>query len=314
MEQKTLSPAAVAAVSGSSSGSVALAAVGRSQGESGFNSCYLGHSGIIIVTLLTSLSTATLLLLHYYLTNNHPRKYTAVGNSLAGWGGAVLGVWVYSFGIALLPWAGWNSWITHDARCHLSTLWPLSFTTFLTFLVGAHMAATLFMWASSRAAQLKASDARLTTRVNRTPAGVIDSEAVPITHTITQGNTEGRVGLCGWAITVSSTVPLMGHVVVASSCAASALCLSSPHHYHEDAAALPWASLLLTAAAVANPLLYVFSDDQVSSTTLMVLSRMCCCWRKGRQERLVSRQSESRDAETNVYVTNDTDHLVADNT
>ena len=74
---------------------------------------------------------------------------------------------------------------------------------------------------------------------------------------------EGRIRVIGWLISVTSLIPLLSHVLVASSCAASKKCYSVPHHYHEDKASLPWTSLCLTAAAVANPLLYVFTDDQV---------------------------------------------------
>lgn len=47
--------------------------------------------------------------------------------------------------------------------------------------------------------------------------------------------------------------------------------------------------------------------------TLFLLSRFCCWWCERRKQRLVPRQQEPHDTETNVYVTNDTDHLVSDN-
>ena len=64
---------------------------------------------------------------------------------------AVAVVWIWAAIVSALPWLGWNTWLAHDARCHLSTLWPLSFTTFVTFLVAVHMALALLMWASARA-------------------------------------------------------------------------------------------------------------------------------------------------------------------
>ncbi|XP_045593934.1 tyramine receptor Ser-2 [Procambarus clarkii] len=282
-------------------------------GEEGYAACYLGHSAIILLTALTSLGTSTLLLFHHYMKINDPRRFMTAGSNVVGWSVGVGAVWLVAVVVSVLPYAGWNSWEAHDARCHLSTLWPLSFTAFLTFLVGGHVAAALLMWASTRATQLKA----MATRTGIPPAvNCPDAEEAPIANHV-QGihnNSSGSVRVGGWCVSVGSMIPMLAHVVVASSCAVSSQCQASPSHYHEEAAALPWASLLLAAAAVTNPLLYVFTDDQVSSSTLLLLSRVCCWWCERRKQRLVPRHQEPHDAETNVYVTNDTDHLVSDNT
>ncbi|XP_042218586.1 uncharacterized protein LOC121863807 isoform X2 [Homarus americanus] len=282
-------------------------------GEEGYATCYLGHSAVILLTALTSLGSSTLLLFHQYMKVNDPRRFMTAGSNVVGWSVGVSAVWFVAIVVSVLPYAGWNSWEVHDARCHLSTLWPLSFTAFLTFLVGGHVAAALLMWASTRATQLKAMASR---RGAAPPTNCPDAEEAPIANHV-QGihnNSSGSVRVGGWCVSVGSLVPMLAHVVVASSCAASRTCQASPSHYHEEAAALPWASLLLAAAAVTNPLLYVFTDDQVSSSTLLLLSRVCCWWCERRKQRLVPRHQEPHDAETNVYVTNDTDHLVSDNT
>ncbi|KAK7072435.1 hypothetical protein SK128_001746 [Halocaridina rubra] len=282
-------------------------------GEEGYAACYLGHSTIILLTSLTSLGTSTLLLLHHYMKLNHPRRFMTAGSNTIGWGMAVGAVWLVAIIVSILPYAGWNSWEDHDAHCHLSTLWPLSFTAFLTFLVGGHIAAALLMWASTRATQLKAASAR---RGTVPPPGCVDQEEAPIANH-TQGacnRSSGTVCVGGWFVSMGSMVPILAHVVVASSCAVSTQCLANPQHYHEEAAALPWTSLLLAAAAVTNPLLYVFTDDQVSSSTLLLLSQVCCWWCEKRKQRMVPRHQEPHDPETNVYVTNDTDQLVSDNT
>ncbi|XP_071545475.1 uncharacterized protein [Panulirus ornatus] len=282
-------------------------------GEEGYATCYLGHSAVILLTALTSLGTSTLLLFHQYMKVNDPRRFMTAGSNIVGWGVGVGAVWLVALIVSVLPYAGWNSWEDHDARCHLSTLWPLSFTAFLTFLVGGHVAAALLMWASTRATQLKAM---ASCRGTTTPASGNDAEEAPIANH-TQGmhnSSNGCVRVGGWCVSVGSLVPMLAHVLVASSCAVSYQCRASPSHYHEEAAALPWASLLLAAAAVTNPLLYVFTDDQVSSSTLLMLSRVCCWWCERRKQRLVPRHQEPHDAEINVYVTKDTDHLVSDNT
>ncbi|XP_037779049.1 uncharacterized protein [Penaeus vannamei] len=235
------------------------------------------------------------------------------GTNVVGWSVAVGAVWWVAVIVSVLPYIGWNSWEAHDESCHLSTLWPLSFTAFLTFLVGGHIASALLMWASTRATQLKA----MTVRRGPAPANACnDPEEAPISNCAQGANSSSSIGsvrVGGWCVSVASLVPMLAHVVVASSCAVSSQCQATPQHYHEEASALPWSSLLLVAAAVTNPLLYVFTDDQVSSVTLFLLSRFCCWWCERRKQRLVPRQQEPHDTETNVYVTNDTDHLVSDN-
>ncbi|XP_064100082.1 probable G-protein coupled receptor No18 [Macrobrachium nipponense] len=282
-------------------------------GDEGYAACYLGHSTVILLTALTSLGTSTLLLLHHYMKLNHPRRFMTAGSNTIGWSMAVGAVWLVAIVVSILPYAGWNSWEDHDSHCHLSTLWPLSFTAFLTFLVGGHVAAALLMWASTRATQLKAMSTR---RGNAPPSACPDQEEAPIANHVLAANNRSSGNVCvgGWCVSVASLLPILAHVVVASSCAASARCQANPQHYHEEAASLPWLSLLLAAAAVTNPLLYVFTDDQVSSSTLLLLSQVCCWWCERRKQRLIPRQQEPHDAETNVYVTNDTDHLVSDNT
>lgn len=101
------------------------------------------------------------------------------GSNVVGWSVGVGAVWLVALIVSVLPYAGWNSWEDHDARCHLSTLWPLSFTAFLTFLVGGHVAAALLMWASTRATQLKAMASR---RGTTTPATATDAEEAPIAN------------------------------------------------------------------------------------------------------------------------------------
>jgi len=44
----------------------------------GFDLCYLGHSGVILLTMLTSLSTATLLLLDHHLHKHHHDKWVGM--------------------------------------------------------------------------------------------------------------------------------------------------------------------------------------------------------------------------------------------
>ncbi|CAL4088648.1 unnamed protein product [Meganyctiphanes norvegica] len=282
-------------------------------GEGGYAACYLGHSAVILVTGLTSLGTATLLLLDQYIKANHPRRYMTLGTNVIGWSVAVCGVWVISLVVALLPYMGWNSWEDHDARCHLSTLWPLSFTAFLCFILGIEVMTAVLMWALTRAQQLKT----MTTHTSQhPPSSCSEPEDAPIAHTrggVGSNNPGGGIRVIGWFVCVASVVPLLAHVVVASSCAASSQCQANPTHYHEDASSLPWSSLLLTAAAVTIPLLHVFTDDQVSSSTLLLLSRVCCWWCERRKQRLIPRNLEPHDAETNVYVHNDTDQLVGDN-
>ncbi|KAK3869876.1 hypothetical protein Pcinc_024840 [Petrolisthes cinctipes] len=289
---------------------------GSDGGEAGYSACYLGHSAVILLTVLTSLGTSTLLLFYHYLKTNDPRRFMTAGTNVVGWSAGVIAVWVVATGVGVLPYAGWNSWVHHDARCHLSTLWPLSFTAFLSFLVGGHVAVALLMWASTHATSLKAAAANNAARHGRTvPTAALDAEEAPIaSHPSGMYISVSGVHVGGWCISLGSVVPLLAHVVVASSCAASKRCLARPGHYHEEATALPWGSLLLVAVAIINPLLYVFSDDQVSSSTLLLLSRVCCWWCERRKQRLVPRQPEPHDAETNVYVTNDTDQLVSDNT
>lgn len=281
-------------------------------GSEGYAACYLGHSGVILVAGLTSLGTSTLLLLHQYLKSSDPRRFMTAGTNVAGWSVGVGAVWLVSCVVAVAPYAGWNTWKQHDARCHLSTLWPLSFTALLTFLVCGQVAVALLMWAATHATRLRTTGEGMRGVQRRT-----DGEEAPIANqTVGVHGIGGRGGISvgGWCVSVGALVPLLAHVVMASSCAASSPCLAHPGHYHEEAAALPWASLLLCAAGVTNPLLYVFTDDQVSSSTLLLLSRVCCWWCEGRKQRLVPRVQEPHDAETNVYVTHDTDHLVSDNT
>ena len=103
-------------------------------------------------------------------------RYLTTSNTVTWWGIALAGVWIGAAVVSLLPWAGWNSWELHDARCHLSTLWPLSFTSFLFFFVGVHVALALLMWASSRATQLKA--AAIAARTASTQSN--DAEVAPI--------------------------------------------------------------------------------------------------------------------------------------
>ena len=55
---------------------------GSDAGEGGFDLCYLGHSGVILMTLLTSLSTATLLLLDHHLHRHHNRKCVTHNTSI----------------------------------------------------------------------------------------------------------------------------------------------------------------------------------------------------------------------------------------
>lgn len=77
------------------------------------------------------------------------------GTNVAGWSVGVGAVWVVSIVVAVAPYAGWNTWQQHDARCHLSTLWPLSFTALLTFLVCGQVAVALLMWAATHATRLR---------------------------------------------------------------------------------------------------------------------------------------------------------------
>lgn len=77
------------------------------------------------------------------------------GTNVVGWGVGVCAVWLVSCMVAVGPYAGWNTWRLHDARCHLSTLWPLSFTALLTFIVCGQVAVALLLWAATHAARLR---------------------------------------------------------------------------------------------------------------------------------------------------------------
>ena len=46
-------------------------------------------------------------------------------------------------------------------------------------------------------------------------------------------SSEGCIRVAGWLVSLSSVVPVLGHVVLASSCAASTRCMQSARHYHE---------------------------------------------------------------------------------
>lgn len=98
------------------------------------------------------------------------------GTNVVGWGIGVCTVWTVSSMVAVAPYAGWNTWRLHDARCHLSTLWPLSFTALLTFIVCGQVAVALLLWAATHAARLRTT----ATTMRGVQQPTTDGEEAPI--------------------------------------------------------------------------------------------------------------------------------------